>query len=108
MGRNLNCCMCGEPRRPTQKPIESFGNDCQLVAIGKHRELKEGRWEASGGELIVNVSIWRNGGTDRGNTHICDGCIVAGLQEAKRFVDRSLDALGLVSSHDTASISKEG
>jgi hypothetical protein len=27
-------------------------------------------------------------------THICDGCIVVGLQEAKRFVDASLAALG--------------
>jgi hypothetical protein len=90
--RTLHCCLCGEPRRPTQKPVDSFGNDCRLVTIGDHRELKEGRWEVSP-QLIVNVSMWRNGGTDSGNTHICDGCIVVGLQHAKRFVDDSLSAM---------------
>lgn len=92
MGRNLHCCLCGELRRPTQKPVDSFGNDVECITIADHRPLQEGRWEVSP-QLLVNVGMWRNGGTDRGNTHICDGCIVVGLQAAKRFVDASLLAL---------------
>lgn len=91
--RTKRCCLCGEPRRPTQKPVESFGNNCELVTMGKHRELKEGRWEVSP-QLCVTVSMYRNGGTDYGNTHICDGCIVVGLKRAKEFVDQALTALG--------------
>ncbi|WP_349507189.1 hypothetical protein [Agrobacterium pusense] len=55
--------------------------------------LQEGRWEVSP-QLLVNVSIWRNGGTAPGQTHMCDECIVVGLKAAKRFVDESLTALG--------------
>ena len=86
-----HCCLCGEPRRPTQKPVESFGN-LECISIKDHRELREGRWENSP-QLLVNVIMWRNGGTDRGNTHICDGCIVVGLTAAKRFVDDALASL---------------
>lgn len=90
--RSLHCCLCGEPRKPTQRPVESFGNDCRIVQIKDHRSLKDGRWEESP-QLIVSVSMWRNGGTAPGQTHICDDCIVVGLQHAKQFVDRSLAAL---------------
>lgn len=90
--RNKFCCLCGEPRRPTQKPVESFSNNLQIVIIKKYRELKPGRWEISP-QLLVNVSMWRNGGTAPGETHICDGCIVVGLRTAKEFVDASLAAL---------------
>lgn len=90
--RTLHCCLCGEPRRPTQKPVDSFGNSSRCITIGDHRPLQEGRWEISP-QLLVNVSMWRNGGTDGGNTHICDGCIVVGLKAAKQFVDESLAAL---------------
>lgn len=90
--RNAHCCLCGEPRRPTQAPVESFGNNVECLSIKDHRELKEGRWETSP-QLLVNVSMWRNGGTAVGQTHICDGCIVVGLKAAKRFVDESLAAL---------------
>lgn len=92
MRRDFHCCLCGEPRRPTQKPVESFGNNCECIAIADHRPLQEGRWEVSP-QLLVNVSMWRNGGTTSGQTHICDGCLVVGLQAAKRFVDTSLSAL---------------
>jgi hypothetical protein len=92
MDRTKNCCLCGEVRRPTQAPVESFSNKLQCITIGKHRELRDGRWEQSP-QLLVNVSMWRNGGTDPGNTHICDGCIVVGLKAAKLFVDESLAAL---------------
>lgn len=90
--RTQHCCLCGEPRRPTQKPVESFGNRCEIVVIGQHRELKEGRWEVSP-QMIVNVSMYRNGGTDCGNTHICDGCFVVGLKRAKDWVDTTLTAM---------------
>lgn len=90
--RTLHCCLCGELRRPTQKPVDGFSNSVECITIGNHRTLKEGRWEVSP-QLLVSVSMWRNGGTDTGNTHICDGCIVVGLQAAKRFVDSSLAAL---------------
>jgi len=55
--------------------------------------MQDGRWESPGGQLLVNVGIWRNGGTDPGNTHICDGCILVGLREAKRWVDETIAAL---------------
>jgi hypothetical protein len=87
--RHNHCCLCGAPRRPTQKPVESFGtNEC--ITISQHRPLKEGRWEISP-QLLVSVQMWRNGGTARGETHICDDCVVVGLKAAKRFVDESLD-----------------
>lgn len=35
----------------------------------------------------------RNGGIAKGDTHMCDGCIVVGLLEAKRFVDVTLESL---------------
>jgi hypothetical protein len=89
--RTQHCCLCGDLRRPTQRPVESFGNACECITIADHRPLQEGRWEVSP-QLLVNVSMWRNGGTDYGNTHICDGCIVVGLQAAKQFVDESLYA----------------
>ncbi|HAU74866.1 MAG TPA: hypothetical protein DCW88_04850 [Agrobacterium sp.] len=73
--------------------MESFGNSCECIQIGDHRMLQEGRWEVSP-QLLVNVSIWRNGGTAPGQTHMCDECIVVGLKAAKRFVDESLTALG--------------
>jgi len=43
--------------------------------------------------------MWRNGGTDPGKTHICDGCIVVGLRVAKKFVDESLAAFGAEAPH---------
>lgn len=91
--RTANCCLCGAPRRPTQAPVEAFGNGVQSVQIKDHRPLLPGRWETSGGQLLVSVSMWRNGGTAAGQTHICDDCIVVGLKAAKEFVDRSLTAM---------------
>lgn len=90
--RSAHCCLCGAPRRPTQKPVEGFGNNVECIAIGEHRPLQEGRWETNP-QLLVSVSMWRNGGTAAGQTHICDDCIVVGLEAAKRFVDASLKAL---------------
>ena len=90
--RSAHCCLCGAPRRPTQKPIGSFGNNIECITIGDHRELRDGRWEASP-QLLVSVSMWRNGGTAPGKTHMCDACIVIGLKAAKRFVDDALAKL---------------
>lgn len=91
--RSSHCCLCGAPRRPTQKPVDGFGNNVECITIADHRPLQEGRWETSP-QLLVSVSMWRNGGTAPGQTYICDGCIVVGLKQAKRFVDSSLAALG--------------
>lgn len=91
--RTQYCCLCGEPRKPTQKPVESFNNRSEIVTIGKYRELKPGRWEVSP-QLLVYVGMCRNGGVDVGNTHMCDGCIVVGLQRAKAWVDNTLAAMG--------------
>lgn len=87
--RHAHCCLCGAPRRPTQKPVESFGNNVECIIIREHRELREDRWEESP-QMLVSVSMWRNGGTAPGETHICDDCIVIGLQAAKRWVDDTL------------------
>ncbi|MHC2353367.1 hypothetical protein ACVMB3_002825 [Sinorhizobium meliloti] len=92
MDRSLHCCLCGASRRPTQKPVESFGNNVECLSIKDYRPLQEGRWEASP-QLLVGVSMWRNGGTAPGQTHICDACIVVGLKAAKRFVDDALTSL---------------
>ena len=48
-----------------------------------------GRWESSP-QMLVNVCLWRNGGTARGATHICDECLIVGLEEARCFVEREL------------------
>jgi len=91
--RTNHCCLCGAERRPTQAPVESFGNGCELISMADHRELKAGRWEEKT-SMLVNVSMWRNGGTSPGQTHICDDCVIVGLTAAKRFIDASLAALG--------------
>lgn len=90
--RSAHCCLCGAPRRPTQKPVESFGNGVPIIQISDHRELREGRWEESP-QMLVSVSMWRNGGTSPGRTHMCDDCILVGLRHAKQFVDSSIAAL---------------
>lgn len=90
--RTAHCCLCGQARRPTQKPVESFGNGVEFLSIKDHRPLQDGRWEVSP-QLLVSVQMWRNGGTAAGQTHICDGCIVVGLRAAKTFVDNSLASL---------------
>ena len=91
-GRADHCCLCGALRRPTQRPVETFGNGLECIEIGKHRELMTGRWEEAP-QLLVSVTMWRNGGTSPGETHICDGCIVVGLRAAKTFVDTALSQL---------------
>jgi len=90
--RSAHCCLCGELRRPTQRPVESFGNGRPIVQMDQHRPMRAGRWEESP-QMLVSVNMYRNGGTAAGQTHICDGCIVVGLKHAKRFVDQSLAAL---------------
>lgn len=92
MTRAANCCLCGEVRRPTQAPVEGFSNDSRIIQMADHREMREGRWEASP-QMIASVSIYRNGGTLPGQTHICDGCIVVGLEALERFIKQSLAGL---------------
>ena len=87
--RTKHCCTCGEKRRPTQAPVPSLNNRMTIVHIAKHRPMLEGRWEDQP-QLLVDVVIRRNGGTDIGNTHICDGCLLLGLHEAKRWVDKTI------------------
>lgn len=90
-GANLYCCLCGEPRLPTQNPVESFG--CHdIIHIGEYRELKPERWEYAP-QMILSVRLWRNGGIAPAETHMCDGCIVVGLRAAKKFVDETLSRL---------------
>ena len=50
-------------------------------------------------QMIVSVSMYRNGGTAPGQTHMCDECIVVGLRQAKLFVDESLAALTEATDH---------
>lgn len=90
--RSAHCCLCGEKRRTTQKPVESFGNGQRIIQMVDYRPMQEGRWETSP-QMIVGVSMWRNGGTASGQMHICDGCILVGLQHAKQFVDQSIASL---------------
>lgn len=92
MGSRDHCCLCGAPRRPTQQPVESFGNGMVILNMAHHRPMLDGRWEKEP-QLLVQVSIFRNGGIAKGDTHMCDGCIVVGLLEAKRFVDVTLESL---------------
>lgn len=90
--RSGHCCLCGEARRPTQKPVGAFGNGVPIIQMDEHRPMRDGRWEHSP-QMLVSVNMWRNGGTSPGETHICDGCILVGLQHAKQFVDQSIAAL---------------
>lgn len=89
--RSAKCCLCGEPRKPTQAPVQSFGNNQRIIQMDQHRPMQDGRWEQSP-QLLVSVSMWRNGGTNQ-HTHMCDGCILVGLKEAKYFVDRAIKDL---------------
>ncbi len=99
--RSAHCCLCGDARRPTQTPVGSFGNSGdRIINIGDHRPLMPGRWEDRP-QLISSVLIWRNGGSDA-HTHMCDACIIVGLQAAKRFVDGALIALGADASTEGA------
>jgi hypothetical protein len=90
--RTQHCCTCGEKRRPTQAPVPSLNNGTPIVSMALHRPMLDGRWEDRP-QLLVNVGIWRNGGTAPGQTHICEGCLLVGLREAKRWVDDAIDAL---------------
>lgn len=89
MSGNKNCCLCGTERHPAQKPVESLSNDVRMITMKEHRELKPGRWEVSP-QMLVSVCLWRNGGTAPGATHICDECLVVGLEEVERFVQYQL------------------
>lgn len=89
--RSAHCCLCGEPRKPTQQPVASFGNNQHIIQMDQHRPMQIGRWEQSP-QLLVSVLMWRNGGTNE-HTHMCDGCILIGLQEAKSFVDKAIKDL---------------
>ncbi|HEL7630554.1 TPA: hypothetical protein UL921_002385 [Stenotrophomonas maltophilia] len=92
MGSRDHCCLCGATRRPTQQPVESFGNNTAMLNMAHHRPMLPDRWEKEP-QLLVSVSMWRNGGIAKRDTHMCDDCIVVGLLEVKRFVDESLKAL---------------
>ncbi len=90
--RSAHCCLCGEARKPTQAPVPSFSNDCRIVEMNKHREMKPGRWEHAT-QMLVCVSMYRNGGIAHGETHMCDGCILVGLNYAKDWVNSQIAAL---------------
>lgn len=88
------CCLCGAPRRPTQAPVASFGNRLPIVQMREHRDVQRHPSIEVNPQLLVNVSMWRNGGVDTaGRTHMCDDCILVGLHVAKEFVDSSIAAL---------------
>lgn len=89
MSGNKHCCLCGQERDRHQVPTEQLSNRVAMLSMKDYRELKPGRWETSP-QLLVNVSMWRNGGTAPGATHICDECLIVGLEEALGFVQREL------------------
>lgn len=91
---NGMCCLCGAPRRPTHAPVESFGNRLPIIHMRDHREVMRHPEIEADPQLLVNVSMWRNGGVDTaGRTHMCDDCILVGLRVAKEWVDASITAL---------------
>lgn len=89
MSGNKYCCLCGEARHPHQPPTETLSNGTAMLNIAGHRELKPGRWETSP-QLLVSVCLYRNGGTAKGATHICDECLIVGLEEARSFIQYEL------------------
>lgn len=89
MSGNKHCCLCGEARLPHQAPTESLSNQTAMLSMKEHRELKPGRWEISP-QMLVSVCLWRNGGTASGATHICDECLIVGLEEARGYVEHEL------------------
>lgn len=99
MGSRDHCCLCGAPRRPTQHPVEEFGNGTSILNMARYRPMLPDRWEKEP-QLLVSVSMWRNGGIAKSETHMCDDCIVVGLLDAKRFVDEALNSL------DTAALAR--
>lgn len=89
---NRICCLCGAARRPTQGPVESLSNKTRIISMRDHRPRQSDKIETHP-QMLVNVCLWRNGGTAPGQTHICEDCLKVGLEEAKRFVDGALNAL---------------
>lgn len=88
------CCLCGAPRRPTQAPLASFGSRLPPIQMREYRDVQRNPSIEVNPQLLVQVSICRNGGVDTaGRTHMCDECVVVGLRHAKSFVDQSLAAL---------------
>ena len=43
-------------------------------------------------DLIVNASVWRNGGISE-KTHLCDRCLRIGLRAIKARIDALLESL---------------
>ena len=92
--RNAICCLCGAPRRPKQAPLASFSNDSRVVHMKEHRDVLRDPEIEMDPQLLVNVSLYRNGGVDTaGRTHMCDDCVLVGLRHAKQFIDQSIAAL---------------
>ena len=87
-------CLCGAPRRPTQAPLSSFGNGNRIVSMREHRDVRRDPELEISPQLLVHVSMYRNGDVDTaGRTHMCDECVLVGLRHAKQFVDESIAAL---------------
>lgn len=90
--KNTHCCQCGAIRKPTQQPVESFG-DNDVIVMERHRQITPVSCNEISPQLIANFGVWRNGGTDFGRTHICDACIVVGLKNIKARVDAAIEQL---------------
>lgn len=87
-----HCALCGQRRSPLHVRRGSFGfND--LMRISDVRELLPGRAEASPDAMLhMSISVRRNGG-EGSDTHICDGCVAAGLRHINQFINDTLIGL---------------
>lgn len=90
MSGNKHCCLCGEVRLPlssAHRVVKQPDSHAQHERASQAEALAV--WETSP-QLLVNVALWRNGGTAKGAAHICDGCLIVGLEEARKFVEHEL------------------
>ena len=87
MRRDDRCWICGRPRGLAQRR-ESWGLNCSTVFVPR-TDNPEDRPAQIANDLIVNASIYRNGGSNE-TTHICDACLRVGLRSIKVSLSMAL------------------
>lgn len=99
MDRAEHCWTCGRPRGLSQQR-ESWSLRMPTPAIPRTGNPAD-KPSQGYNDLICQVSVYRNGGTDRG-THLCDDCLRIGVRAIKVRIDELLEELGEEHDKDKA------
>lgn len=87
--RSKFCATCGRERKPLEMRRDVWRFE-ETPLVPRILDLKP--WQMTN-DLIVMVSIYRNGGTDEA-THLCDDCLRIGLRAIKVTVDAVNSPMG--------------